>query len=122
LQALVTLNNDTFTEAARHFATTLSGSPDAPEAILQTIFRRCFGRLPSKKEESTLLALYSDTSAYFAAHPEEAKQLLAPPSAEVSGTSTIASPANATQPMHAKAAWMIVCRTLMNTDEFITRE
>ena len=122
LQALVTLNNETFTEAARHFATTLSGSPDSPEAILQTTFRRCFCRLPSAKEESTLLALYNDTSAYFAVHPEEAKQLAAPQTAEASKSATTAEPDKTTQPMHEKAAWIIVCRILMNTDEFITRE
>lgn len=122
LQALVTLNNETFTEAARHFATTLSGSPDAPEAILQTLFRRCFGRLPSKKEEATLLALYNDTSDYFATHPEEAKQLTAPQTTDASKPSTTAESNNTTQPMYEKAAWIIVCRTLMNTDEFITRE
>lgn len=124
LQALVTLNNESFTDAAKHFATTLAGSPDAPEAILQTVFRRCFGRRPSEQEESTMLALHTDAVRYFATHIEEATRLTASP--EASPTATNSSPAvtavSDPESNSSKAAWIVVCRTLMNTDEFITRE
>lgn len=124
LQALVTLNNESFTDAAKHFATTLTGSPDAPEAILQTIFRRCFGRRPSEQEEATLLALHTDAVRYFATHTEEATRLTASP--ETSPPATNASPAvtavSDPESNSNKTAWIVVCRTLMNTDEFITRE
>ncbi len=107
LQALATLNAQAFAEAARALAARVlreANGNDAPR--LERAFRLCLGRPPTAPESSRLMSLLSQARAYYAAHPDEAKKLVANP-----------KEANAVE----LAAWTATSRIVMNTDEFITR-
>jgi len=108
LQALTTLNADTFNEAARVLATrTLaSAAPDDSARIVEA-FQRCLVR-PARKEETTLLlGLLRDARTYYSGHADDAKKMAG---------------ALAQGAVPELAAWTTVTRILLNTDEFITRE
>jgi mono/diheme cytochrome c family protein len=109
LQALTLLNDKGFFEFAQALAVRiLRDSKDDPAAI-RLAFRRCLSRDPSAAEQERLETLVSTLEREFAADAKEAARL-AP--AEV--------PAGVT-PARA-ATWTLVARTLLNLDEFITRE
>ncbi len=102
LQALTTLNAQTFTEAARALAQRALDDPGAEDtAHLARAFQLCLIRPPQPRETSVLLGLLNDARTYYAAHEDDAKK--AAKDAE-------------------SAAWTTVARILLNTDEFITRD
>lgn len=110
LQALVTLNNESFVEAAQSFAKRLLESPAVDDrARLTVALRDCLTRPPTADELSTLSELLSSARAWYAAHADEAKAAVGPfapkdvPSAEA-------------------AAWVATVRIMLNLDEFLTRE
>jgi hypothetical protein len=110
LQALVTLNNETFVEAAQSFAKRLLSQSFANDtARLTHAFRLCVARPPSQRELQTLSELLAACRSYYREHQDDAKQL--------NGATTIsgASP-------DETAAWIATARILLNLDEFITRE
>lgn len=78
-------------------------------ARLRFAFELCLNRPATEKELSLQRALYTDARAEFDRDEEAAKKVLrdSPPG---------------THPAAEAAAWFIVARTIMNLDEFITRE
>jgi len=116
LQALTTLNETLFLEAARALAVktlTEGGATDASR--LTFAFRRCTGRVPTEAESSVLLAFLTKQVEKFSAPEAKPWDLAAndpsnPP----------ALPANATPPQ--AAAWTALSRLLLNLDETITKE
>jgi hypothetical protein len=110
LQALVSLNNDSFTEAARAFAQRIVLFEEATDAgRVERAFRMCLARYPSEFERVQLLNLLDSAHTWYAQREEEAKVLI--------GTSALAGVSNA-----ELAAWTTTARVLLNLDEFITRE
>jgi hypothetical protein len=110
LQALVTLNNETFVEAAQAFARRmLTATPSDDAARLTFGFRLCVARVPSNRELQELSDLLSASREFYQAHPADAQKLV--------GHSTI----NGSTPDET-AAWIVTARILLNLDEFITRE
>lgn len=110
LQALTSLNNETFAETARAFAKRLlTASATDDYARLTTAFRLCVARPPRDAELHALADLLKDSRNWYRTRPEQAKQLVASDAA-----SGIATDEN--------AAWVATARILMNLDEFITRE
>lgn len=110
LQALATLNNDTFAEAAQamaHRALISCGDEDATR--LETVFRTCLARCPSAHELLALSQLLVDTRNYYQEHTQAARELVG--GYAVSGGS-----------LSDNAAWVAVCRVMLNLDEFINRE
>lgn len=114
LQALMLANDDAFIELAQGLArrlwnevadTTSSGDRDR----LNLAFRICYSRDATPKETTILLSYLDQQRTRFARNAEAAK-LVAP---------TLLAP-GLDQP--TSAAWCAVARTLINTDEFITRE
>lgn len=108
LQALTLLNAPRFVEAARALATALtadSGKND--EERIEAAFRRIVSRPPSNTEQARTKQLLEQLTTYYNEHPAEAGQLAGEDSSK-----------NAT----TAAAWVAVCRTLLNLDEVITRE
>jgi hypothetical protein len=102
LQALTTLNAQTFTEAARALAQRALDDPSADDtARMARVFQLCLIRPPQPRETSALLGLLNDARAYYAGHEDDAKK--AAKDAE-------------------SAAWTTAARILLNTDEFITRD
>jgi hypothetical protein len=101
LQALTLLNNEAFAEAARALGRLALAAPGDDDAKLFAAFRRCVARAPSEAELARLRRLLGASRSWYAAHPEEAKQLAGGPE---------------------EAAWTATARVLLNLDEFITRE
>ena len=114
LQALTTLNAQTFTEAARALAERVLELQGDDSARAGFAFRRCLGREPSSTERDQLLALLQKARAVFAADAEATMKL-------TSGSSK-KSPAGGEPSVTDLAAWIATARIILNTDEFITRE
>ena len=72
LQALVTLNDPTFVEAARVMGEDMAGIDDLHKSIRET-FRKLTGRSPSQKEIDLLADLRNKQLQMFNQHPEKAK-------------------------------------------------
>ncbi len=110
LQALTTLNNDTFVEAAQTLTRVLLLEPATEDKQrIERAFRRCVARPPSATEQSAFLELLADSRTWYAAHPDEAKSAIRGQQLDnVSPQET--------------AAWLATVRIILNMDEFITRE
>jgi hypothetical protein len=112
LQALVTLNDPQFTEAARAFAVKLLGaSHPADRERLTAAFEQTTSRPPAPEELAVLEAALKRERQHYQADPEAARQLLA------IGESPVQS---AAAPQEI-AAWTQLASTLLNLSETITR-
>ena len=110
LQALTTLNNDSFAETAEAFAKRVLDQPKASDADRLTVaFRTCVARLPQENERRELATLLAGARDWYQKHPEEAAKLTSQ-----HRLATVAIP--------EAAAWTAVTRILLNLDEFLTRE
>ena len=115
LQALTTLNEPTFNQAARWLGwRTLSAAP-SDNARAVWAFRQCVSRTPTTAETAVLLKLLASAREEFAAKPKDASQF------------AFADPKNpAPLPPGASlgdlAAWSTVTRAILNLDETITKE
>lgn len=116
LQALTTLNEPTFTQAARWLAWgVLNEHAEGDEARLVKVFRRCVSRVPDKKEVATLSRLLRQAEDEFASKPKDA------------GSFAFADPKNPPPlpegvSVVRLAAWTSVARAVLNLDETITKE
>jgi hypothetical protein len=108
LQALVTLNDPQFVEAARHLAETAlkdgKGSLDA-------LALRLLGRPFRDEEKKVIQTSLDELLAFYKAHPEDAKKLLA----------VGASPADTTLEPAKLAAWTMLANELINLDEVLNK-
>ena len=110
LQALVTLNDPVYIEAAQALARRIVREGGSTiEARARFGLQLCLARPPSPKEEQRLTELLTKQTAALEAAPQDAKQL-AP------------APLPATMDVAQAAAWTMLARVLLNLDEFITRE
>jgi hypothetical protein len=129
LQALTLLNDVVFVDCAQalarrvlqepmdqHIAADGTGGGDASavtegalHARLRYAFRVCLGREPKPAELDRLRDLYSSVLSDFRRNENEAKKLAGEQQLE-KNTAVEA------------ATWTVIARTLMNLDEFITRE
>jgi len=113
LQALATLNDPQFVEAARAFAERImTEGSQALDGRLEFAFRVAVARPPEPAEREVLKATYEQQRAHYREHPEAAEQL-------VQGGS-----ASKTEKLDSieLAAWTAVANVLLNLDETITRE
>ena len=111
-QALVLLNDPTYVEAARAFATRIvTEADDSDEARLAWAFQQALQRLPRVEEQETLLPLLVKHRAAYRADPDAAKQLVATGQAAVQVDLNVAE----------LAAWTHIARVLFNLHETITR-
>ncbi|MFO1095451.1 MAG: DUF1553 domain-containing protein, partial [Planctomycetaceae bacterium] len=109
LQALVTLNDPVFVEAAQGLAKRmLSHSGDTAERAAYG-FRICLSRPPSDVERKRLAALYNKARAELAAAPDRAATL-------ASATAKDGTP----DPIDL-AAWTVVGNVLLNLDEMFMK-
>ena len=107
-QALTTLNDPIFFEAARALAArTLKEAAAAPEERAGLAFRLCTARRPQPPELAPLLSFEEQQLARFKADPEAARAV-----------------AGAKAPGEAAelAAWTMVANVLLNLDETLTKE
>ncbi len=109
LQALASLNEPLFVDAARALALHTLQEPRRDDSQrLDSVFRRVLSRLPGTVERKELLALLADQTKYYAAAPDRAKLLTAKNENGI-GTSEW-------------AAWTVVSRVVLNLDEAISKE
>jgi hypothetical protein len=101
LQALTTLNDPAFFEAAQALAKRVSAQGSEQERIVYA-FRLCTGRRPKPAEVDRLLSGLERERAYFAQHPSEAAKT-------ARGDTNL-------------AAWTMLSNALLNLDEAITKE
>jgi hypothetical protein len=113
LQAFVTLNEDSFVEAARGLATKMmSKQAGGPEASIDYGFMSATARAPEPREREVLLAAYQRLHTHFAEQPEAAAALLAIGD----------SPRPAGLDPVDEAAWTGVAQIILNLDEALTKE
>ncbi len=103
LQALVTLNDPVYVEAARGLAErVLQNTPDNTEEQLRTGYRLAMFRDISPEKLAELKNLYRDTKKHFDEHPKAAEELTGKKDLQL-------------------ATLTIVSSAIMNLDEFITK-
>ncbi len=114
LQALQLLNDEASLEFAQALAArVMKEDPGGDSERIDRAFRLAAARKPSEDERAILLRLLENQSRAFAQAPAEAQRLMKRPT---DFKPWIDGPAD------QFAAWVIVCRTLLNIDESITRE
>ncbi|RYF62641.1 MAG: DUF1553 domain-containing protein, partial [Cytophagaceae bacterium] len=114
LQALVTLNDPVYIDAAQRLAEYMMQRGTSPNQQIQAGFRRLTLHELSPKKQVVLAKLYRDTEAYYAKHPAEAGTLLKQQAS--AGTFPVANG------LSTRAALMVVANTMMNLDEVIVKE
>jgi len=104
LQALTTLNDPAFFEAARAMAARIQreGGGDSAERVVYG-FRLVTSRRPSDKEAAAILDTYESERKYFNGNAKEAEAICGKQDPEL-------------------AAWTMVSNTLLNLDEALTKE
>ena len=111
LQALVTLNDPVYVEAAQALARRmLAGGATAAEKA-RTGFRLCLTRPPSEKELQRLLALHDETLIAFKQDPKKAADMATNPIGPLPQGADVAD----------LAAWTAVANTLLNLDETVMK-
>ncbi|HLO98033.1 MAG TPA: PSD1 and planctomycete cytochrome C domain-containing protein [Fimbriimonas sp.] len=112
LQALITMNEPAFVEAARKFGERIYTTKANDAARIDFAFRSAFGRSPSAEEARFMMEAYQTFRADFTKRGEaEAKKVI----------KTGLAPADPSVPAVEGAAWTLIANTLMNTDEFLTQ-
>ena len=110
LQALTTENDPAFLEASRTMAQRLLKSAPSDEKRLKVAYEWAFGREPRPAEMTLFAKALSYYRLKYSQDEVQAKKLL------MVGD----SPQAKNIPAFEQAAWMLVCSTLMNADEFLT--
>lgn len=108
LQALTTLNDEVFFEAAQATARRIL-THGTDEARIRLAVRIGLSRSPTPQERAILLDLLAQNRTWFAQHPDDARQVAG------EGLPEDADPVEA-------AAFTATISMLLNLDEFITRE
>lgn len=117
IQALVTLNDPQFVEAARVLATrALTGAIDTQgqtndDRALDTIASAVLGRPLSIAEQAMVLAGKDQLLAYYESNPEDASQLV----------KVGEFPVDEQLDKKLLAAWTVVCNQLLNLDEALNK-
>jgi hypothetical protein len=112
LQALVTLNDVQFVEAARHLAQrALLEGGDRDEGRLDFVARRLLARPLTPAEVKIVLGVLGDLKAHYLGKVEEAKKLIA----------VGESKADAKLDPAMLAAWTMTVNQLMNLDEVLNK-
>lgn len=113
LQALTTLNEKTFVEAAQALGLRMvkeGGEENRSRAAFG--FKLCTGRPPTEFELSSILQFWDEQYRYFENRTSEALKVA------LSDLKNIPQDVN----LHKVAAWAMVGRALLNLDETITKE
>jgi hypothetical protein len=111
LQALVTLNDEQFIEAARHLAQRVLHAEGETSDRLNIMALRLLSRNWSSRELSIIQTSLDKLSTYYKDHPEDAQNLL-----EVGES----DPDKSLDPKEL-AAWTMLANELMNLDEVLNK-
>ncbi len=110
LQALVTLNDPVYLEAAAALARRMVTEADDPQSRAERGLRLALIRPLREGEAAPLIALQRDAQSMFAADPAAADALIADCHAERGDI-----------PAAEFAAWIVTANVILNLDEFLTR-
>jgi hypothetical protein len=112
LQALVTLNDPVFVEAAQALARRVVASGGSTlDDRARLGFRLCLARPPHDEELSRLVKLYQRALAQFQTTPEEARRMATEPIGPAPKDANVAE----------LAAWTVVGNVLLNLDETLMK-
>jgi Protein of unknown function (DUF1553) len=115
LQALVTLNDTQFVEAARNLAQAAlkegCGQPASCCATVDFIAQRLLARPLHPEEAKVVLTGFNDLLAHYRSHPDDARKLVAVGESK-------ADPALDTATL---AAWTMIVNEMMNLDEVLNK-
>ncbi len=111
LQALVTMNDPVYVEAAQALARTMLQQDGAVEEQIADGFQRCLLRDPSQAELLALVALFNDMQQELAAQPDNATKL---------ATDPLGALPEGMDPIRA-ASMTVVCNVLLNVDEMFLK-
>lgn len=111
LQALVLLNDPTYTEASRVLAERILSMTPSDSKRLSNVFVRLLSRMPSAVESKQFSTLLAAQRKHFTATPKAASELVS-----VGEHRRITD-----KPLADVAAWTVVILSVMNLDEAITR-
>jgi mono/diheme cytochrome c family protein len=112
LQALVTMNDPVYVEAAQGLARRMmKDGGDTDESRVTFAFRVCLARAPSDAERDRLVKLYADAKAKFADDPKKALLFASQP---------LGALPKGTDPGDA-AAWTVVANVMLNLDELFMK-
>jgi hypothetical protein len=110
LQALVTLNDPQFVEAARMLADRALETAAAEDARIDFLARRIIARPFAADELAIVRKSLADLSAWYAAHPEDAGKLTAVGESKPKATDMV-----------QLASWTMLANELMNLDEALCK-
>ncbi|MEQ9285257.1 MAG: DUF1553 domain-containing protein [Cyclobacteriaceae bacterium] len=102
LQALVTLNDPVYVEAARNLAKQILPMAADPKTKIENAYHLVMGKKPDTAKTEILVNLLQDTNEYYGQHTEEAYELAKEENVEL-------------------ASLTVVANALMNMDEFIVK-
>ncbi len=109
LQALTTENETAFLEASRTMAQRVLAVKGDDDRRLRVAYDLALGRPPRPPEIAVLKGAFAQYLKRYRADPEAARKLL-----------MVGEAPRSKLPIAEQAAWMLICSTLMNTDEFLT--
>ncbi len=111
LQALVTLNDPVYVEAAQALARRMASHSGGAKAKLQYGFRLTLTRLPTAKEEQRLVALFVKARDEFGKDSAKATALATKPLGPLPAGSNAAE----------MASWTVIANVLLNLDETLAK-
>ena len=111
LQALVTLNDPVYVEAAQALGRRMAQHEGSTQDKVLFGFRLCLARPPRDRELRTLVDFYKAAWASYTKQPEAARQMAGALASDASGSN---------EPV-ASAAWTAVGNVLLNLDEMLMR-
>lgn len=111
LQALVTLNDPAYVEAAQGLARRMIVAGGTPSDKAGFGFRQCVTRPATNAEIAAVVALYEDARVEFVADPDAAMKMATDPLGPL--------PAGADTAEYA--AWTVVANVLLNLDELLAK-
>ena len=111
LQALVTLNDPVYVEAAQALSRRMVGHGGGIDAKARFGFRLCLTRQPSGKELDRLVRLYETAYERFKKVPDRATAMATDPLGPAAEGSDVAE----------LAAWTVVGNVLLNLDETLMK-
>ncbi len=111
LQALVTLNDPVYVEAAQALGRKAAAAPGTTADRITLAFRTCLSRTPTEKELTRLVKLFDESKATFAKDAKKAADLATNPIGPLPKGADAAD----------LAAWTTVANVLLNLDEMFLR-
>ncbi|MEO2020499.1 MAG: DUF1553 domain-containing protein, partial [Pirellulaceae bacterium] len=112
LQALVTLNDPVYVEAAQHLARRIQKqSSEGLQGQIETAFRICLSRPPAADEAARVTALHQKLKERYESDPALAAQM----------ATSFAGAAGEKANLVDLAVWTVISNVLMNLDEALTK-